>query len=56
MLMRVSVGIHLDDLDAVLEHDCLKVLYHATLFNAEPPKCPLASLCPCKTIVLIHTH
>jgi ribonucleoside-diphosphate reductase alpha chain len=51
MLMRVSVGIHLDDLESVLEtYDLMskKFFTHATptLFNAEHQnlKCLLVSL------------
>jgi ribonucleoside-diphosphate reductase alpha chain len=41
MLMRVSVGIHLDDLESVLNYDLMsKNSLHATptLFNAGTPK------------------
>jgi ribonucleoside-diphosphate reductase alpha chain len=59
MLMRVSVGIHLDDLESVLEtYDLMskKFFTHATptLFNAEHQnlKCLLVSFWLCKMIVL----
>jgi ribonucleotide reductase alpha subunit len=49
MLMRVSVGIHLDDLESVLEtYDLMskKFFTHATptLFNAGTPKPQMSSL------------
>jgi ribonucleoside-diphosphate reductase alpha chain len=48
MLMRVSVGIHLDDLESVLEtYDLMskKFFTHATptLFNAGTPKPQMSS-------------
>jgi ribonucleoside-diphosphate reductase alpha chain len=58
MLMRVSVGIHLDDLESVLEtYDLMsKILYtcNTTLFNAGTPKpqMSLVSFWLCKMIVL----
>jgi ribonucleoside-diphosphate reductase alpha chain len=59
MLMRVSVGIHLDDLESVLEtYDLMskKFFTHATptLFNAGTPKPQMSScfLWLCKMIVL----
>jgi ribonucleoside-diphosphate reductase alpha chain len=59
MLMRVSVGIHLDDLESVLEtYDLMskKFFTHATptLFNAGTPKpqMSLVSFWLCKMIVL----
>jgi ribonucleoside-diphosphate reductase alpha chain len=50
MLMRVSVGIHLDDLESVLEtYDLMKKFFtHATptLFNAGTPKPQMSSCFP----------
>jgi hypothetical protein len=57
MLMRVSVGIHLDDLESVLEtYDLMsKILYTCnTNINAgtQNLKCLLVSFWLCKMIVL----
>jgi ribonucleoside-diphosphate reductase alpha chain len=53
MLMRVSVGIHLDDLESVRDYDLMskKFFTHATptLFNAGTPQ---MSFWLCKMIVL----
>jgi ribonucleoside-diphosphate reductase alpha chain len=57
MLMRVSVGIHLDDLESVLEtYDLMsKILYmqhQHYLMPEQKPKCLLVSFWLCKMIVL----
>jgi ribonucleoside-diphosphate reductase alpha chain len=44
MLMRVSVGIHLDDLESVLEtYDLMSTHATPTLFNAGTPKPQMSS-------------